>query len=476
LLDVLPEVEKRGDPAVSVLDVVHDSRAVTPGALFCCVPGAAVDGHDLARAALDAGAAALLVERWVEVGAPQARVPSVRAAVGPVAARAFREPAAAMTMLGVTGTNGKTTVTYLLEAIARRAGRRGGVIGTTGARIGGDPVPIERTTPEAPDLQRLLARMRDAGCSIVAMEVSSHALEQRRVGGIVFDAVAFTNLSQDHLDYHASMERYFAAKAGLFSAERARHGAVNLDDPWARRLLASPEIPVSTFGTTPGAELRATEIAASVTGLSFRADGLVVRSSLRGAFNVSNCLAAIALARSVGVSEEAILAGLGDVREVPGRVEPIDEGQEFLVVVDYAHTPDSILGVLQATRPLARGRLIVVFGCGGDRDREKRPLMGKVATERADLTVVTTDNPRSEDPLAIIAEIRAGADEGGGRYVAEPDRREAIGLAVREAGPGDVVVIAGKGHETVQEFADGPVAFDDRAVVREELRRLRGGQ
>ncbi|MGZ8629648.1 MAG: UDP-N-acetylmuramoyl-L-alanyl-D-glutamate--2,6-diaminopimelate ligase [Actinomycetota bacterium] len=474
LLGGLPEAETRGDPAVSVLDVVHDSRAVTPGALFCCVSGETVDGHDFARAALDVGAAALLVERWVEVAAPQARVPSVRAAMGPVAALAFREPAAAMTMLGVTGTNGKTTITYLLEAVARRAGRRSGVIGTTGARIAGDPVPIERTTPEAPDLHRLLARMRDAGVSVVAMEVSSHALEQHRVGGVVFDAVAFTNLSQDHLDYHVSMERYFAAKATLFEPEHARRGAVNADDEWAHRLLESPAIPISTFGTAAGADLRATEIEVSPSGLSFHADGVIVRSSLRGAFNVSNCLAAIALARSVGVPDDAILTGIADVREVPGRVEPIDEGQEFLVVVDYAHTPDSILGVLQATRPLATGRLIVVFGCGGDRDRAKRPLMGKVATQQADLTVLTTDNPRSEDPFEIIAEIEPGADEGGGRYVVEPDRRAAIGLAVRTAGLGDVVVIAGKGHETVQEFAEGPVAFDDRVVVREELRRQRG--
>ncbi len=306
------------------------------------------------------------------------------------------------------------------------------------------------------------------------MEVSSHALEQHRVGAVVFDAVAFTNLSQDHLDYHASMERYFAAKAMLFDPQHARRGAVNADDAWARRLLEAPSIPTTSFGTTTDAELVATEIEVSPSGLSFHAGGLVVRSSLRGAFNVSNCLAAIALARSVELPDGAIVEGIRDVREVPGRVEPIDEGQEFLVVVDYAHTPDSILGVLQATRPLASGRLIVVFGCGGDRDRAKRPFMGKAATSAADLTIVTTDNPRSEDPLAIIAEIEPGAREGGGAYVVEPDRRAAIGLAVRRAVPGDAVVIAGKGHEIVQELADGPVAFDDRMVVREELRRLWG--
>jgi UDP-N-acetylmuramoyl-L-alanyl-D-glutamate--2,6-diaminopimelate ligase len=474
LLDGLPAVEVRGDPAVSILDVVHDSRTASPGALFCCVPGAGADGHDFAPAAIDAGAAALLVERWLDVSAPQARVPSVRAAMGPVAARAFRDPAAGMTMLGVTGTNGKTTVIHLLEAIARASGRRAGSIGTTGGRVNGAPVPLARTTPEATELQRLLARMRDAGVSLVAMEVSSHAIGQHRTGGIVYDAVAFTNLSQDHLDHHGSMERYFAAKAELFEPEHARRGVVNADDPWGRRLLEVATIPVSTYGIEAMADLRAGEVDVTAAGSTFRAGGLSLRTSLRGGFNVSNCLAAVAVARSAGIGDDAIVAGVADVREVPGRVEPIDEGQDFLVVVDYAHTPDSILGVLQATRPLARGRLIVVFGCGGDRDRAKRPLMGMAATANADLTVITTDNPRTEDPLAIIADVERGASEGGGRFVVEPDRRAAIELAVGEAAPGDVVVIAGKGHETAQEFADRSIAFDDRTVARDAIRAIGG--
>ena len=471
LVEVEPGAQTRGDPAVSVLDVASDSRSVATGALFCCVPGATADGHDFARDALDAGAAALLVERWLDLPATQTIVPSVREAMGPVAARAFREPATSMTMLGVTGTNGKTTTTYLLEAIARRAGVRAGMIGTTGARVDGEPVPLDRTTPEAPDLHRLLARMRDSGVGLVAMEVSSHALAQRRVGGIVFDAVAFTNLSQDHLDYHASMQEYFAAKASLFTSRLARRGVVNEDDPFGRRLLEAPEIAVSTFAVDADAELRASDVMVSPSGLAFRVDGMEIRSSLRGAFNVSNCLAAIALSRAVRLPDDAIARGIADVREVPGRVEPLDEGQEFLVVVDYAHTPDSILGVLQATRPLATGRLIVVFGCGGDRDRAKRPLMGKAATSTADLTIITTDNPRSEDPVAIIAEIEPGAAEGGGAYEIEPDRRIAIGRAVGQAAPGDVVVIAGKGHEAWQELANATVEFDDRVVAREALRR-----
>ena len=269
LLPDLVGAETRGDLAVSILDVAYDSRSVSTGALFCCVSGERADGHDFARAALDAGAAALVVQRWLDVPATQVRVPSVREAMGPLAARAFRDPASAMTMLGVTGTNGKTTTTYLLEAIARRAGRRPGVLGTTGARMDGDPLPIERTTPEAPDLHRLLARMRDRGVELVAMEVSSHALEQHRVDGVVFDAVAFTNLSQDHLDYHPSMQAYFAAKASLFTPGRTRRGVVNADDAWGRRLLVAPEVTMSTFGVETEADLRATDVRVTASGLSF---------------------------------------------------------------------------------------------------------------------------------------------------------------------------------------------------------------
>lgn len=476
LVEAVPAAETRGDLAVSILDVAYDSRAVGAGAVFFCVPGGSMDGHDYARDALDAGAAAIVVERWLDLPATQVCVPSVRAAMGPISAVAFRDPAPGMTMLGVTGTNGKTTVTHLLEAIVRRSGRRPGMIGTTGARVDGAPVPLDRTTPEAPDLHRLLARMREAEIDVVAMEVSSHALDQDRVGGVVFDAVAFTNLSQDHLDYHASMEEYFSAKAELFTPSLARRGIVNADDPWGRRLAGSATIPVSTFSVAAGSDLRATDLHVSRTGLEFRVDELRVRSRLRGGFNVSNCLASIALARAAGLDDDATLAGIADVSEVPGRVEPIEEGQEFLVVVDYAHTPDSILGVLQATRPLTSGRLIVVFGCGGDRDRAKRPLMGKAATSTADLTVVTSDNPRSEDPLAIIAEIERGATEGGGHYVIEPDRRAAIDRAVATAEPGDAVVIAGKGHERYQEFADRTIEFDDREEARRALRSLGGSR
>jgi UDP-N-acetylmuramoyl-L-alanyl-D-glutamate--2,6-diaminopimelate ligase len=292
------------------------------------------------------------------------------------------------------------------------------------------------------------------------------------VGGVRFDAVGFTNLSQDHLDYHGSMQAYFGAKSALFTPEHARRGVVNVDDAWGRRLLDDPTIAMSTFGVADQADLRATDVRVSTSGIAFSAGGLAIRSSLRGGFNVSNCLAAIALARAVRLPDDAIAQGITDVREVPGRVEPVEEGQDFLVVVDYAHTPDSILGVLQAMRPLATGRLIVVFGCGGDRDRAKRPLMGRAATSTADLTIITTDNPRSEDPRAIIAEIEPGAADGGGAFEVEPDRRAAIARALAVARPGDAVVIAGKGHEGHQEFADRVVDFDDRVIVGEELRSM----
>jgi len=468
VVDAVPGAERRGDAVVG--DVVFDSREVTPGSLFCCVPGANEDGHGYAPAAAAAGASALLVERWLDdVVLPQVRVASVREAMGPVAAVVFGRPSEALTMTGITGTNGKTTTTYLLEAIWRSAGVRPGVIGTTGARVDGEPIPLARTTPEAPDLHRLLARMREAGVGGVAMEVSSHALAQHRVGGVRFDVAAFTNLSQDHLDFHPSMEDYFAAKASLFTPQLTDRAVVNADDPWARRLLEASAVPTTTYGVEREADVRASDVTSSPEGVTFTVDGARFRSRLRGGFNVSNCLAAIAVVRELGIRLDVAAEGLASVRGVPGRVEPVEAGQDFLVVVDYAHTPDSIRSVLQAARPLASGRLIVVFGCGGDRDRAKRPLMGAVATSIADLTVLTSDNPRSEDPLAIIADIEPGARAGGGAYRIEADRRAAIGSAIGEAAAGDVVVIAGKGHESYQELAGATIAFDDREVAREAL-------
>ena len=471
LLSDVPNPEIRGDAAARVSSVCYRSADAGPGALFFCVRGSAADGHAFAADAVGRGAVALVVEHWLEVDAAQVLVPNVREAMGPISAAFYGHPADRMTVAGVTGTNGKTTTTYLLEAIFRGDGRTPGVVGTTGVRIDGRPEPFPRTTPEAPDLQRLFAQMAREGVEAVAMEVSSHGLDQHRVDGVRYAAAVFTNLSQDHLDYHASMQEYFLAKARLFTPAMSDRAVVNVDNEQGR-LLATTDLPTITYGVAPDADVRATDVDATVDGIAFSVDGNRIRSALRGSFNVENCLAALATARALGIEDEVAAGAIEAVPGVPGRVETVEAGQPFLVMVDYAHTPDSVENVLRAARPLASDRLIVVFGCGGDRDRAKRPRMGFAATSNADLSIVTSDNPRSEDPLSIIAEITPGAEEGGGRFVVEPDRRAAIRLAMNQARPGDVVVIAGKGHETYQELADRTIPFDDRTVAAEELRAI----
>ena len=476
LSDVLADVEAidvRGDAGVPVTSLCYRSDEASAGSLFFCVPGGQRDGHQFAASAVSRGATSLVLERWLPLNAVQVWVPSVLASMGPVSAAFHGHPADRMTLVGVTGTNGKTTTTYLLEAVFRHAGRIPGVVGTTGVRIDGRSVPFPRTTPEAPDLQRLLAQMVDEGVDATAMEVSSHGLHQHRVGGMRFDVAVFTNLTQDHLDYHASMAEYFEAKARLFAPEVSEVAVVNNDSEHGRRIAG--RIPTILYGMGEGAEVRATEIETTQHGLSFRVGDVQVRSPLRGEFNVENCLAALATARALRIDLNVAAAAIGTVRGVPGRVEPVEAGQEFLVLVDYAHSPDSLENVLRVARPLATGRLLVVFGCGGDRDRAKRPLMGGVATSNADLAVITSDNPRSEDPAEIIAEIESGVAAGGSAYVVEPDRRSAIRLAMSGARTGDVVVIAGKGHETYQELADRTIAFDDREVAAEEIRALDTG-
>jgi UDP-N-acetylmuramoyl-L-alanyl-D-glutamate--2,6-diaminopimelate ligase len=472
LLARIPEAEVRGDRNVPIMDVTYRSSEVRPGSLFFAVPGAHTDGHLFAGEAVAAGALAVAVEWWLDVPCAQVLVPSVRRAMGPMSAAFFGVPSTRMTMVGVTGTNGKTTTTYLLESIFRAAGLRPGVIGTTGVRIEGRHVPFERTTPEAPDLQRLLARMAGEGVTACATEVSSHGLHQCRVDGTRFACSVFTNLSQDHLDYHGTLEEYFRAKARLFTPELSVRGVVNADTPEGRLLVGGASIPLVTFGLGPESDLRARNVEVSASGIAFDLEGSRVRSHLRGTFNVYNCLGAAAAAREVGVDHASIVEGIGALAGVPGRLEPVECGQPFAVLVDYAHTPDSLENVLRAARELAPGRLIAVFGCGGDRDRGKRPLMGEAATRLADLTVVTSDNPRSEEPAAIIEQIEAGARRGGGAYVLEPDRRAAIRTALAEATSTDVVVIAGKGHETGQEFRDRTIPFDDRVVAAEEMATL----
>lgn len=473
-----------GDPATIITGMEFDSRRAGAGDLFFCVPGHTSDGHDFAPMVVAAGAAALCVERPLGLGIPEIRVSSARAAMPLMAAAALGRPADRMAILGVTGTNGKTTTTYLLDSILRSSGAEAGLIGTIETRIGDERRPGIRTTPESLDLQRLLAEMAQRKVTSVAMEVTSHALALNRVDGIIFKVAAFTNLTQDHLDFHPDMESYFAAKRSLFTRDRARCGVVNVDDPFGERLRNEADIPVIGFGTSGGAEIRASGVEMLSSGSSFTittADGdLRVTTPLVGPFNVSNCLAAAACAIQAGVSHDAIYDGIAALTNVPGRFESIDADQPFSVIVDYAHTPDSLENVLTAAKRLALGsggRVICVFGCGGDRDRGKRPLMGMVAARLADHVVVTSDNPRSEDPQSIIGEILEGVVVArvSGPDATFVDRREAITHALQEAKPSDVVVIAGKGHETGQQFSDRTIPFDDRIVAREVLADLGSG-
>lgn len=473
----------QADRRLVLEDVTHDSRSAGPGVLFACRPGRVADGHDFGPAAVAAGSPALLVERPLDVGVPQLQVESVAATLGDVAATVQGHPSSGLELAGITGTNGKTTITYLMEAILAAAGHTTGVVGTVSTRIAGETVAGVRTTPEAPDLQRLLRRMLTAGVTAAAMEVSSHGLALGRVNGTRFSVAVFTNLTQDHLDFHTDLEDYYQAKATLFTPRFARVAVVNVDDAFGRRLAGETALQVVRVGSGPDADVTAREVVSAPGGSTFTAvlhgRSVAVRTGLPGHFNVINALCAVAAADVMGIAPEIAAAGVAALPGVPGRMERVEAGQPFTVLVDYAHTPDSLQNVLRAARELVdappeatsgTARVIVVVGCGGDRDRGKRPLMGRAAAEGADLAVLTSDNPRSEDPMAILEAMLAGVRAvPGARHTLEPVRRQAIALALGEARPGDVVVIAGKGHETSQELADRIVDFDDRAVARELL-------
>ena len=464
-------------PDVEVSALAYDNRAVTPGALFFCVRGFKADGHEFAPDAVQRGAAALVVERPLELGVPEVQVEDARSAMADIAARFYGQPTETLKVVGVTGTNGKTTTTFLIRSILEAAGIQTGLLGTVTSIVGGRREEVVRTTPEAVELQGTFRRMLDAGDGAAAMEVSSHALQLRRVDGIHFAARVFTNLTQDHLDFHPTMEDYYAAKKMLFDRPGGA-SIVNLDDRYGAQLAGELADPI-TFGIdAEDAHYRATEVEFDTLGSRFTLnapDGQVdVTMPLPGLFNVSNGLAAIAAARALGVPLGLAAQALADADRVPGRFEPVDEGQAFAVLVDYAHTPDSLENVLRAARAITTGRLHVVFGAGGDRDRAKRPLMGAAASAGADRVIVTSDNPRSEDPEAIVDEVLGGTD---GRAEREPDRRRAIALAIETARDGDVVVIAGKGHEQGQEFENGrKEPFDDVTVAREALRAALGAR
>ncbi len=464
--------ELLGDgPAVEIGGLAFDNRAVVPGTLFFCVPGFTRDGHDFAPDAIERGAAALVVARPLGLGVPEVQVEDVRAAMAVAAARFYGDPTGRLPVVGVTGTNGKTTTAFLVRALLEASGRQTGLLGTVTSVIAGEERPTVRTTPEAIDLQRTFREMLDGGDRACVMEISSHALELRRADGIHVAAAIFTNLTQDHLDFHPTMEDYFQAKRRLFANPLTDVKIVNVDDRYGRRL--ADEWPESvTFAIESEAMYRATEVRTGFAGSDttfVTPDGeFEVHVPLPGRFNVANALGAWAAARSLG----AELDGLPETVRVPGRFEPVIEGQPFAVLVDYAHTPDSLENVLRAARELADGRVIAVFGAGGDRDRGKRPLMGEIGARLADVCLVTSDNPRSEDPEAIIAQILAGRP-GAANVSSDPDRRASIGRAIALAEPGDVVVIAGKGHEQGQEFAGGrKEPFDDVTVAREALRSV----
>ena len=455
LADAAPGlVGQNGD--AEIMGLAHDSRVVNPGDLFFCVRGANHDGHHFAADAVDRGAAGLVVERPLDLACPQAHTDSVRRAMGPISAAFYGHPSQSMTVVGVTGTNGKTTVCSLLGSVLTAAGRQTEVLGTlTGTR----------TTPESLDLQHQLACWRSAGVEAVVMEVSSHALHQHRVDGIRYAAAVFTNLTADHLDYHDTPEAYFAAKARLFTPEMADRAVVNRGDGHGLRLAAEPRIP------TVGYDLQSLSVQVGSEGLQLRWRGQGVRLPLAGRFNAANALAAAETALLLGAGVPEIVAGLESAVPVPGRFEIIESDQPFTVVVDYAHTPDGLAQVLAAARELGASQagLRVVFGCGGDRDSSKRPMMGQVAAELADQVIVTSDNPRSEDPDAIIADVLAGVPHPSSGVLTLADRRAAIARGLAEAEDGDVVVVAGKGHETTQTVGSRAIPFDDRVVARELL-------
>jgi UDP-N-acetylmuramoyl-L-alanyl-D-glutamate--2,6-diaminopimelate ligase len=485
LLAALPEKSVVGAPPASVRAIRDDSRKVGPGDCFVAVPGMRQDARRFVPEALRRGATLLVIEGLAvpDTRIAQVLVPSARAALGRIADAYYQHPSRRLTVVGITGTNGKTTTSYLVEALLQARGLRTGVIGTIQYRIGDRTLPAGQTTPEALELHSMLASMHAQGLRGVAMEVSSHALALARVDEVAFDIGVFTNLTQDHLDFHGTLDDYRRAKRRLFellerSPKAARAAVVNSDDPSGAEMARGLAVPVVTFGLRPPAAVRALDWQSSLEGIQFTAatptGTLQLRSPLIGEHNVMNVLGAVATGLALGLAPDAIVASLMGVGTVPGRFEQVRAGQPFLVVVDYAHTPDALERVLSTARKLTRGRLGVVFGCGGDRDRTKRPIMGAIAARLADQVWVTSDNPRSESPDAIIDEVMAGVPTAGTRLVREANRAAAIAGALGWARAGDTVVIAGKGHENYQIVGNNVLPFDDRNVARQILQERWG--
>jgi UDP-N-acetylmuramoyl-L-alanyl-D-glutamate--2,6-diaminopimelate ligase len=476
LLDATAVIESNADPQTRVESLCYDSRRARPGALFFALRGTRTDGAQFVAQAAEKGAVAIVSDAALPACAsPVVRVPDARAAMADIAASFYGSPAGKLKVMGVTGTNGKTTTAFLVKHLLDADQRRCGLIGTVKYCIGESERDALRTTPESLDLQELLAQMIDAGNKAVAMEVSSHALAQHRARGIEFDTAVFTNLTQDHLDYHKTMEQYFEAKAALFeglSKQKKKKGRaiINIDDRYGHILdeRYKRKIPVITYGQRVGSDFRATDVRFDATGSAYhleaRGRSYLVRLPLIGSFNIYNSLAAIATAAAMGMELRAAVAAMANAPQIPGRLERVPVKRNFQIFVDYAHTEDALRNVLRTLRELKPNRLITVFGCGGDRDRAKRPLMATASEQFSDWTILTSDNPRTEDPAGILSEIRSGFR--GNRYEEILDRTEAIRKAVRLAGPGDIVLVAGKGHEAYQEFADRKIPFDDCTVAR----------
>lgn len=481
-------IKTKGNLASAISGISYDSRKVRQGYVFVCVEGYRTDGHAYVKAAINMGAAAIVAQKDVEVpeGIPLVLVRDSRKALAMMGAAFAGFPARKLKMVGVTGTNGKTTTAFLIEEIFKAAGHKTGLIGTIMNKIGDKVFPVTNTTPESLDLQLLLKEMVDSTVSHVVMEVSSHALELERVAGVEFDTAVFTNITQDHLDFHVTMENYLEAKKKLFSdlhrgsgKNGQKHGIVNIDDPRAKDILEAVSGQIVTYGFKHECNIRACHINLQADGVTFDvltpAGEITLVLHLTGLFNVYNALAAVAVGFVNDIDLKDIKIALESVKGVPGRLEKVDEGQPFTVFVDYAHTPDGLENIIKAAREFARGRIITLFGCGGDRDRTKRPIMGEIAARLSDYAVLTSDNPRTEDPLMILSEVENGVRRGADRtkYSLIPDRREAINYAIKMAEPGDVVLIAGKGHETYQLVQDKVLHFDDREVASEILRTLK---
>jgi UDP-N-acetylmuramoyl-L-alanyl-D-glutamate--2,6-diaminopimelate ligase len=482
LIDVLNEKHTRGNTDRDILDITFDSREVKPGTLFVALRGSKTDGHNFLESAVKNGASALLVEDEnavkPDIDIPVITVPDSRKALAPLSLKFFDYPASKMKVIGVTGTNGKTTTTHMISCILNAHGVKTGIMGTLYVKILDKTYSVPNTTPESLVIQRYLAEMVNAGVETAIMEVSSHALYHERVAGIVFDGAIFTNLSQDHLDFHKTMDDYFEAKKKLFTrikpASEGGFALINSDDERAPKLYEILNVPYMSYGIHKDPYLRAEEIRIDMTGTSFKAvrelTEVPVKMKMSGTFNVYNALAAVGAGLFMNVSTDAISEGFKTLPGVRGRFELIDEGQDFGVVVDYAHTPDGLQNVLSSAKELVRNRLIVVFGCGGDRDRSKRPIMGEIAAQYGDVVIVTSDNPRTEEPVRIITDIQLGIEKHRKDYIVEVDRKNAIMHAIDIAQSGDLVVIAGKGHETYQIFRDGTIHFDDAEVARESLK------